>query len=718
MESANKMHRRKFIQLAGMSAGAVLAIGFMPTGGDKSRIVNLAKTNESLPGLNQYIFIDSSGKITLFNHRPEMGQGTFQAIPMILAEELEVDIDKVEIKQSPADRSKYGDQMVVGSRSIQGQFAQMRKMGAAAKEMLVTAAANKWKVSKEDCFAKDAKVIHRPTGNSFGYGELVEDACKLPVPQNPALKDPKDFKIIGRSFPRRDIPEKTNGSAKFGIDFSLPGMLYASIERSQVFLGKIVSCDETKARTVPGVKHIFKTKRNVMGFDREGVAVLADTYWAAVQGRSLLQIKWDNADLESWSTQKIKDKYKKAAAEEGVILHEKGNFSESYNKSPHKVEAAYETPYQSHAPMEPMNALVHVQKDKCEFWGSTQNPNGIRSQIAKQTGLPEEKVMVNYTYMGGGFGRRSMTDVSEEATDLSMQSGAPVKVIWTREDDISQGPFRACSLNVCKGAIDENGNVVALEHKVICQDIRNQAEGGDGKASPAVAGGINRDYEIPNLAIRGVLQKLYVPITYWRSVYHSTNCFAHECFIDEMSLAAKKDPIDFRLNMLKNHRRYTQILKMVADKTNWYAPRKKDTGKGVSILERSGAFTAMVIDVARVNGKVRIDKITCVIDCGTYINPDTVKAQCEGSVIMGLTATYKSAITISKGKVTEQNFNRYSLLKINETPEIDVVVVQSTDPPEGAGESGLANVAPALANAIYNMTGKRIRTLPFKLEDI
>jgi isoquinoline 1-oxidoreductase beta subunit len=331
--------------------------------------------------------------------------------------------------------------------------------------------------------------------------------------------------------------------------------------------------------------------------------------------------------------------------------------------------------------------------------------------------MPEENVKVNYTYMGGGFGRRSMTDVSEEATDLSMQSGAPVKVIWTREDDISQGPFRACSLNACKGAIDENGNAIALEHKVICQDIRNQ--GGDGdKASPAIAGGINREYEIPNMAIRGVLQKLYIPVTYWRSVYHSTNCFAHESFIDELAYAAKKDPLDFRLAMLKNHRRYTQVLKMVAEKTNWYAQRKKDKGRGVSIVERSGAFTAVVIDVARVSGKVKIEKITAVIDCGTYINPDTVKAQCEGSIIMGLTATYKSGITISKGKVAEQNFHSFSLLQINETPEIDVTVVQSTDPPEGAGESGLANVAPALANALFSLTGKRIRSLPFKMEDI
>jgi isoquinoline 1-oxidoreductase subunit beta len=717
MKTINRIHRRKFIRIAALATGGGLLIGYLPSGDKKSRITNLSNISEPGLGLNQYIFIDPSGKITLFNHRPEMGQGTFGSIPMILAEELEVDINKVEVMQSPADRSKYGDQMVVGSRSIQSQFMSMRKMGAAAKEMLIKAAAKKWNVTEDECYAKDAKVIYKPSGKSFGYGELVEEASKLEVPQNPKLKDPKDFTIIGHSFPRKDIPEKTDGSAKYGIDCSVPGMLYASIERSPVFIGKIVSFNDAKAKAVPGVKHVFKTKRDVFGFTREGVAVLADTYWAAVQGRKALEIKWDNGDLESWSTKKIKEDYKKAAEQDGVSLDSKGDFEQSYANGIIKIEASYETPYQAHATMEPMNALVHVQKDKCEFWGSTQNPNGIRSQLSRQTGIPEANVMVNYTYMGGGFGRRSMTDVSEEATDLSMQSGAPVKVIWTREDDISQGPFRACSLNVCKGVLDANGNVTGLEHKVICQDIGNQS-GSRFEASRGIIGGINTEYEIPNYTLRGVLQKLYIPITYWRSVYHSTNCFAHESFIDELAVAAKKDPVNFRLDMLKNHRRYTQVLKMVAEKTNWYTPRQIDTGKGVSIVERSGAFTAMVIEIARINRKIIIEKITAVIDCGTYVNPDTVKAQCEGSIVMGLTATIKSGITIEKGKVADANFDKYPMLQLSETPEIDVTVVKSTDPPDGAGESGLANVAPALTNAIFNMTGKRVRVLPFNLADI
>lgn len=708
--------RRRFIQLSAMSS-TLFAIGCVPSTGKESKIANLSLAESPGRELNAYIFIDPSGKITLFNHRPEMGQGTFQSIPMIIAEELEVDIDKVNIMQSPANRAKYGDQMVVGSRSIQNNFELMRKVGASAKEMLIEAAANQWNVKTDTCYAENAFIIHRPSGKKLSYGELVETASKLPVPENPKLKDPKDFKIIGKSLPRRDVPFKTNGDAKFGIDFSIPGMLYASVERSPVFLGKVVSFNDSKAKAIPGVKYVFKTQRNVWGHNREGVAVLAENYWAAVQGRKALEIVWDNGDLESWSTQKIFEDYRKASSQEGTSFKETGNFATTFANAKTKVEAAYETPYQSHAPMEPMNALVNVEKDRCEFWGSTQNPNGIRSQLSKQCNISEDKIKINYTFMGGGFGRRSMTDVVEEAADLSMKAEAPVKVIWTREDDTTQGPFRACSRNVCKGAIDEQGNLVAVEHKVICQDIRNQADGND-QPSGAIASGVNTEYEIPNFSVRGVLRKLYVPITYWRSVYHSTNCFAHESFMDELAHAAKKDPLDFRLAVLKDHRRYTQVLKTVAEKAAWYKPREKNTGKGVAIVERSGAFIAMVVDVARINGKLKVTKITAAVDCGMTVNPDVVKAQTEGSAVMGLTATYKSAITIEKGKVAEKNFDTYKMMQLSECPEIEVIVIKSDDPPEGAGEAGLPTVAPALTNAIFSMTGKRIRTLPFRLEDV
>ncbi len=717
MSSFPKIPRRKFIGLA-VGSGALLALGFLPSAGKKSRIVNLMLEGvDPVIELNPYIFITTSGKITIFNHRPEMGQGTFQAIPMIVAEELEVDMDKIEILQSPANRSRYGDQMVVGSRSIRGNYELMRKIGATAKEMLIRAAANKWKGNIEDCYAKNAIVYHSPTGKKFGYGELVEEASKLTPAENPRLKDPKNFKIIGKSLPRRDNLVKINGEAKFGMDYIIPGMLYASIERSPVFLGNIVSFDDTKAKTVPGVKYVLKTQRDVRGTIREAIAVIADNFWSAEQGRKALDIMWNDSMYGQWSTETIWQDFKRASARPGETFMDKGNFEDAFANAANKAEASYQTPYQAHAPMEPMNATVFVEKDRCTFWGSTQNPNGVKSYLSKQLSLPEDKIIINYTFMGCGFGRRSMSDVAEEAADLSKKTGVPVKVIWTREDDITQGPFRACSLNNCRGALDANGNLVAFEHKVICQDINNQT-GDNMKASEAIAGGINREYEIPNFKLSGVLRKNHIPVSYWRSVYHSTNCFAHESFIDELAHAAKKNPLDFRLSLLKDHKRYTGVLKTVAEKSGWYQPRRKDSGKGVAIVERSGAFVAMVVEVRRIKGKIKPVQVTAAIDCGIPVNPDIIKAQTEGSIVMGLTAAYKSGISIDKGRVVEQNFNTYKVMELDECPNIDVIVIQTQDPPEGAGEGGLPPVAPALTNAIFELTGKRIRELPFKLDEI
>lgn len=699
-------------------SGTFLALGYLSIFGQEPRIVNLDLQDEDTKSeLNPFIFINSDGKITLLNHRPEMGQGTFGAIPMIIAEELEVDIDTINIMPSPADRAKYGDQMVVGSQSIHRNYDQMRKVGASAKEMLISAAAAKWNIPAEKCYAKNAMVINRNTGATLSYGDLVSDARKLPAPENPILKDPKDFTIIGKSFPRKDIPPKLNGAAQFGIDIEVPGMLYASIERSPVMTGRLVSFNEEKAKAVKGVKFVLKTQREVFGEVRVGVAVIADNYWAAVQGRKMLEVQWDNGDLETWTTQKIKEDYLNASHQPATVFQEKGDFEKTFADAAIKIEASYETPYQTHAPMEPMNAIVSLEKDKCEFWGSTQNPNGVKDFLSRKYGIPEDKVKINYTFMGGAFGRRSLTDVVEEAADLSGKVGAPVKVIWTREDDITQGPFRACSLNVCRGSIDNDGNLVSLEHKVICQDIRNQ-NGNNPHPTDGIAGGINTDYAFANFKISGVLQKFYIPVSYWRSVYHSTNCFAHESFIDELAYAAKKDPLDFRLSLLKNHRRYTGVLQEVAKRADWYSPREKDTGKGVAIVERSGAFVAMVVEVKRLQGSIRPTKIIAAIDCGTAVNPDIIKAQTEGCIAMGLTATYKSGLTIAKGKVVEQNFDTYKMLRIEENPEMEVYVIPSSEHPEGAGEAGLPTVAPAMTNAIFELTKKRIRSLPFKLEEV
>lgn len=709
--AGGKLPRREFLRLTAVS-GAFLAIGCTPGIGEDAHVAKVDLAGGTDIPLNQFIVINTNGRVLLYNHRPEMGQGTWQSIPMILAEELEVDVNNIEIQASEANSEKYGSQMVVGSRSIQTEYENLRKMGAAAREMLKEAASRRWKVAVSECSAANGLVVHTASDKKLSYAELVKEASLLTPPENIPLKAPADFKVIGQPVARRDIPSKTDGSAKFGIDMELPGMLYASVARSPVFLGKVVGFNDEKARAVPGVKEVVKTGRNVWGHSREGIAVVAESYWAAEQGRKALEINWDNGGLGKNSSESLLKQYKAHAAKKGVSLAEQGNL-DRVSGSARVVEAAYETPYQSHVCMEPMNALVSVQGDKAEFWGSTQNPNGIRSQLSKQLGIAPENVAINYTFMGGGFGRRSMTDVAEEAADISRQVGAPVKVIWSREDDLTQGPFRAASYNVCRGAVD-NGKAVALEHKVVCQEIQNQA-GDRMEAGRQLAGGINTDYEIPNWRISGVLQKHYVPITYWRAVYHTTNCFAHECFIDELAEAAEKDPIEFRLEMLKNHPRYTKVLQTVAEKSNWYSPKPADTGRGVSILERSGAFTAMVVEVKKVNDRIVPVKITAAVDVGICVNPDTVKAQTEGSVVMGLTAACKSGITLANGRVEQRNFHNYHMLKYDECPPIETYIMQNEEKPEGAGESGLANVAPSLCNAIFDLTGKRVRKLPVDL---
>lgn len=711
MKIINTIHRREFLKLSAVS-GTFLAVGCSPMSGKQTPI----NMNGNPIELNQYIKIDLSGKVTLFNHRPEMGQGTFQSVPMVLAEELEVNVDEVEIKQSVANRELYGNQMVVGSRTIQTNFELLRNMGAAAKEMLIKAAANRWGVGIDQCYAENGMVKQTSGNETLGYGDLVTEASKLPAPPEPKLKDPKDFKVIGTSLKRRDTPLKVTGKAIFGSDIDVPGMLHASVERSPVFIGKVISFDDSAAKAIPGVQHVVKTQRQVWGRTREGVAVIADDYWTAQKGRKALKIKWDNKNLGRNSSESLMGDFLKASGKEGQILEENGDVIKALANGSNVVEAAYETPYQSHTCMEPMSAVVDVRDGEAEFWGSTQNPNGVKSYLAKQLNLPEEKVTVNYTFMGGGFGRRSMTDVADEAADISQKVGAPVKVTWSREDDMTQGPFRACSYNSCKGVVDKGGKLVALQHKVTAQEIRNQV-GNKDEAGRQLMGGINTDYSIPNFQVRGVLQKLYIPITYWRAVYHSTNTFAHESFIDEMAVAAKKNPLDFRLAMLKDHPRFTGVLNAVADKTNWYS-RKPDVGYGVAIVERSGAFIAMVAEVALVDGEIKPLKFTTAVDVGICVNPNIVQAQTNGSVVMGLTAAYKSGHTINNGQIVENNFHNYKMMTLGECPELETIVMKSYEKPEGAGEAGLPTCAPALTNAIFDLTGKRVRKLPFDLKNL
>jgi isoquinoline 1-oxidoreductase beta subunit len=713
MITIKPISRRKFIQLSSMT-GSFLALGYLTLEPGKEKLVAQSLTDLSGLNLNQFILIGSDNSIVLLNHRPEMGQGTYQSIPMILAEELEVEIDKIEIRPSVADSKLYGSQMVVGSRSIQTEFEKLRTMGAAAREMLRQAAANRWSVELKECIAKNGTVLSR-SGNKLTYGELVSEAAKLTPPEKPPLKSRDKFSIIGKPVSRKDIPTKTNGDAKFGIDTTVPGMLYASIKHCPQFLGKVKSFNEEEILKMPGVRKVVKTSRSVFGYQLEGLAVVADNYWNASEGTKALKIEWDTQGLEKISGETMLKDYYEAAKTPGEELFGKGDAGAQLASANNIISASYETPYQAHVPMEPMNAIVSVTDTEATFWGSTQNPNGIRTFLAKAYNLPEEKVFINYTFMGGGFGRRSLTDVAEEAAQLSKECKAPVKLIWPRDEDQTQGPFRACSLNVCRAVVDERGKVTALEHKVVAQEIQNQT-GSNMKAGRQIMGGITTDYTIPNLSVKGVLQKRHIPIGYWRSVYHSTNVFAHESFIDELARATKADPLQFRLDLLQNPR-FRKVLEVVGEKTNWSAPRKKGIGKGVAIAERSGAHFAQVIEVSQKGKQIVPIKITTVIDVGICINPDTVRAQTEGSIVMGLGAVY-AGLTVNNGRIVEQNFDTYSLLKISQCPEIETFIIDSDAPPDGAGEAGLPTVAAAFANAVFDLTGKRFRKLPIDPKSI
>lgn len=712
----NTIDRRKFLKLTGAS-GVMLALGFTTAATGKAPEV-FKVTDEGVFGaeLNPFIVIDKAGKITLINHKPEMGQGVFQAMPMLIAEELEVDLEKVDIVQGQGNR-RYGNQLVGGSNSVRGEWEPLRKMGASAREMLILAAANKWKIKPEDCYAEGGKVFSKKKNKSFTYGELVEDAAQLKVPENPALKDPKDFKILGKPLPRRDAPLKVNGKAQFGLDIEVPGMLYASVERSPTMHGKIISYDEAAAKAVAGVKHVVKAHRPVHDYNFEGVAVVADSYWAALQGRKALNVQWDLAGYEDIDSRKIESDQIALKEKEGFLHQSEGNFDNAYTNAAKTIEAEYSLPYLSHTPMEPMNMTAHVTDDSCEIWGSTQSPQWAMDDLVKYLGIPEENIKIHVTFLGGGFGRRAFNDFIIEAVSISKAVKAPVKVIWTREDDTQQGPFRPGTFHHLRAGFDADAKPIALQHKMIGQAIAYQSASADKTKMPwGVMEAINLHYKFPNWKTNYVSYENQIPILWWRSVYSSTNAFAHEGFIDEVAHEAGQDPLQFRKEMLEEHPRYVKLLEKLEATSGWNEPLSEGMGKGVAIAECFGSICGQVVYVKRVDDQLKVDKVVAVIDCGMTVNPDTIVAQTEGNIVMALTAAVKDPILFKRGRAIQSNFHNYNMIKINETPTIEVHIMENNEKPGGVGEPGLPPLAPALANAVFSESGKRIRSLPFRLE--
>ncbi len=723
MEIINKnISRRNFIKLGGLS-GAALTLGFSTPAFGKESLTEIIKgdTAENLGiDLNAWISIDTSGKVTITNHRAEMGQGSFQSVPQIIAEELEVNLDQINIVFAQGNNKKYGSQITGGSSTIRGNYKKLLKLSATAREMLIEAAAKKWSVTKSECYAENGFVIHKASGKKLGYGELVQEASKLEPPIEVVLKNPKDYKVIRKSLARQDTPLKTNGTAIFGLDKKLPGMLYAVVERNPRFAGKVKSFDDSETKKIPGVKHVLKVNRDVFGNMQEGVAVVATNTWAAMQGRKVLKVEWDDTGFEHHNTDQLYAKMKEQLKGDVISYKTKGNFNAAFAKSDKKLEALYETPYESHSCMEPLNCVANVTADACEIWGPIQGPDWIQGSLAAHLKLPMEKVTVNMTFLGGGFGRKAFTDYPYEAAMISKEIKAPVQVIWTREDDMSMGPFRPGMVYQCKGGLDKNGAIAAFETKMAGQNMGTQNPGADKSGyNDSVTEGLLEPYfeSIPHYSFGDSPLESPVPVMWWRSVYASTNGFALESFMDEMALEAGKDPLDFRRKHLGNPR-YQELINKLEEVSGW-KKRGKNEGYGVAITE---CFTSIVGEVVKVSkkpdGKLIIDKVWAVMDCGWYVNPNIISAQVEGSIVMALGAATKHATHFADGKAVEKNFNTYLMPRITDIGEIEVHVMDNEEKAGGVGEPGLPPFTPALTNAIFDLTGKRIRVLPFNLEEV
>lgn len=709
----NRALTRRTLLKGGLALGAGLTIGFeLPLG-------RRARAQGKVFAPNAWVRIDRDGIVTVLNEKSEMGQGTLTTMAMIVADELEADWSKVKIEQAPAD-PVYGNpiignqQTTVGSSSIRGSIMTWRRAGAAGREMLTAAAAKKWGVPVDEVYADQGVVYHRPTGRKLSYGELVDEAAQLPVPQNPKLKTRDQFKLIGKNVPRRDTPEKVTGRALYGIDTTVPGMLVATVQRCPVFGGTVKSFDATRAKAIKGVKDVVQ----ISG----GVGVVADTYWTARRGREALQITWDEGANAKLTSAEISRGYAQLAAQPGKVARRDGDPAKALGEAARKIDAVYEVPFLAHATMEPMNCTAHVKPDRCDVWVPTQNQTQTQARAMQITGLPREKVFINTTYLGGGFGRRSETDFVADAVELSKVVGAPVKVIWSREDDMQHDVYRPATYNVFHAALDTAGTPTAWTHRIVGPSIlipRKRPLPPNGVDPTATDGAANMPYAIPNVEVDWVYKDFGIPVGFWRSVGASQNAFVVESFIDELAHAAKKDPVEYRRLLLSKSPKHKGVLEEAAKQAGWGTPLPAGRARGIAVAFSYGSYAAEVVEVSLApEGKPRVHRVVCAIDTGFAANPDQIRAQMEGSIVYALTAALYGEITIDKGRVVQSNFHDYPMLRIDEAPKIEVHVMESGDFVGGAGEPGVPPLAPALCNALFVLTGKRIRNQPIRAEDL
>jgi isoquinoline 1-oxidoreductase beta subunit len=698
------LSRREFVA-AGVAAGAGLVVGFyLPHGRASNKVFSP----------NAYLRITQDNKITIVVARSEMGQGVRTALPMILAEELEADWKQIEIEQAGAS-TLYGDQTTGGSASVRTTWDPMRKAGAAAREMLISAAALTWGVSRSTCAAQQGNILHGASKRQLSYGELAAKASTLPIPTDVPLKQSKDYKIVGQRLARVDTPGKVKGEAVFGIDFRMPGMKYALLSRCPTIGGKMLSFDDEESKKISGVSYVGKISDTA-------VAVVADSVWGAMEGRRVLNVNWDDGPNKDLNTAAVMEALKQTAAKKGASLYSVGDVAKATGR---RISAEYQLPFMAHAPMEPGNCTANYSGTACELWAPTQVPQDCRDSVAQAVGLDPDQVKVNVTLMGGGFGRRLEHDYAVEAALVSKAMAGPVKVIWTREDDMRFSTYRPASLHQLSAVLDGAGWPVAFTHRIIAPSISGQkGQPGPNGVDPDLPDEAAFVYGLPNVSLEYVLAETAVPLGWMRSVYALQAGFASESFIDELAAAAGKDPLEYRLHMLEKDQdiqyftatwrtaRMRGVLQLAAEKAGWKNPLPAGRFRGIACFGCFSSYVAEVVEISMENDVPRVHRVVAAVDCGQVVNPSIVEQQIPGGVVYALSNALRAKITIEKGRVVQGNFDDYAPLRMNEVPVVEVYAVPSAEAPTGIGEPSVPPLAPALCNAIYAATRKRIRALP------
>jgi isoquinoline 1-oxidoreductase beta subunit len=705
------LNRRTFLKTTAAAGGGLLIGGYVPTAlGRGAGTLDAAGSFEP----NIWLKVNADDTVRIMLTQLEMGQGVMTSMPMLVAEELDMDWTKIKTEWTPAD-AKYGNpnfggqQLTAGSNSVRGMWKILRGAGATARAMLVTAAAQTWNVPENTLTTEKGEVVHTPSGRRLKYGALVDKAAALTVPKDVMLKDPKNFTLLGKSLPRLDIPEKVNGSAVFGMDVKLPGLLTARVVRCPVFGGKVASFNADKAKAVPGVKQVVQISN--------GIAVVADNYWTATKGAQALEVQWDEGKLATLTSADILKKYAELAKQPGKVARNQGNADAALASSPKKFERIFEAPFLAHATMEPMNCTADVKANSCDVYVPTQGQTASHNAAIAASGLPADKVKIHTTYLGGGFGRRGEADFVAEAVETSKAVGAPVKVVWSREDDMQHDFYRPISYARMSGAVDASGKPTVFTQHLVQQSLMKRL----GSLPPngvdfiSLDGSASLPYDIPNIKIEYTEQDPGVPFGFWRSVGASFQGFAVEAFVDELATTAGKDPYEFRRDLLGKAPRHLAVLNLAAEKAGWGKPLPQGRARGIAVMEAFGSILAQVTEVSvDAKGAVRVHRVVCSVDTGWVINPDTIVQQMEGGIIYGLTAALKGEITIQNGRVTQRHFNDYQMIRHPEMPRIDVYIVPSTAEPGGIGEPSTALAAGSLVNAIYAATGKRVYRLPVR----